>query len=105
MATKDVTRHSSPVTSCIHHVFERQVAKTPEAIAVKCGEETLTYSQLNARADQLARKLQGLGVAPEVRVALYLERSLDMVVAILGVLKAGGAYVPIDLAYPKERLS
>src|SRR5215471_5927970 len=93
------------VGECIHEIFEGQVAKTPEAIAVKCGEEVLTYEQLNKRADGLAHTLRELGVEPEVRVALYLDRSLEMVVAILGVLKAGGAYVPIDLAYPKERLS
>ncbi|HWI56637.1 MAG TPA: AMP-binding protein, partial [Bacillota bacterium] len=90
---------------CIPELFEAQVRKTPNAVAVNHGEQKLTYRELNEQANQLAHYLRTLGVGPEVPVALYLERSLQMVVAILGVLKAGGAYVPIDLAYPKERLS
>jgi amino acid adenylation domain-containing protein len=90
---------------CIHETFERQALKTPDAIAVSCGNEKLTYAELNRRADQLAACLATLGVRPEVPVALYLERSLEMVIAILGVLKAGAPYVPVDLAYPKDRFS
>src|SRR2546427_9763961 len=90
---------------CIHQVFERQAQKTPHAVAVNCADEKLTYAQLNDRANHLAAHLKNLGVGPEIPVTLYLERSLDMVVAILGVLKAGGAYVPVDLAYPKDRFS
>jgi amino acid adenylation domain-containing protein len=90
---------------CIHQVVEAQADKAPNAIAVSCEGERLTYRQLNARANQLAHYLQRNGVGPETPVALCVERSLDMVVAILAVLKAGGAYVPIDLAYPKERLA
>src|SRR5690242_9705260 len=86
--------------SCIHEVFEAQAHETPEAVAVSYIEETLTYRELNSRANQLARYLRALGVCAETPVALYLDRSPTMVVAILGVLKAGGAYVPIDLAYP-----
>src|SRR5262245_30067995 len=90
---------------CIHEVFEQQALKNPNAIALTCGGQNLTYAELNKRADALAAHLISLGVGPEVLVALYLERSPEMIVAILGVLKAGGAYVPVDLAYPKERFS
>src|SRR5262249_28023523 len=85
-------------------IFERQARKTPEAVALTCGEAAWTYRQLNERANQIAHFLRRLGVGRETCVALYLERSLNMVAAILGVLKAGGAYLPIDLAYPAERL-
>lgn len=88
---------------CIHQRFESQAGRTPNAVALTCCGARLTYRELNERANRLAHYLQGLGVQPEVPVALYLERSLEMVIAILGVLKAGGAYVPIDLAYPQER--
>ena len=90
---------------CIDDVFEAQARETPDATAVSFGPERLTYRELDARANQLAHYLVKHGVGPEIPVALYLERSINMVVAILGVLKAGGAYVPIDLAYPKDRLS
>src|SRR5437764_180172 len=89
---------------CIPEVFEAQAEKTPDARAVSCGAGHLTYRELNERANQLAHYLRKCGVGPEIPVALYLERSLEMVVSILAVLKAGGAYVPIDLAYPKDRL-
>ncbi|UCE20065.1 MAG: amino acid adenylation domain-containing protein [Gemmatimonadota bacterium] len=94
-----------PSTSCIHQLFEAQVERTPEAIAVQCEKKQLTYRELNARANQLAHYLQTHGVAPEVLVGICLEPSLDMVVGMLGILKAGGAYVPLDPAYPKERLT
>lgn len=94
-----------PRDRCVHELFEAQVARTPEAIAVVCGEEQLTYHQLNARANQVAHHLQELNVGPEVLVGICAERSLDMVVGILGILKAGGAYVPLDPAYPPERLA
>ena len=87
----------------IPELFERQVRATPEAIAISFEERQLTYEQLNRRANQLAHALRRRGVGPEVPVALYLERSIDMVIAIIAVLKAGGAYVPIDLAYPPDR--
>lgn len=90
---------------CIHEVFERQAHESPDRIAVSCGTERLTYRMLNEQANRLAHYLRDRGVGPEVPVALYLERTPKMVVAILGVLKAGGAYVPIDLAYPPERLA
>jgi len=84
--------------------FERQVAQTPEAVAVDFQGEQLTYQQLNQRANQLAHYLQQLGVTPEVLVGICVERSLEMVVGVLGVLKAGGAYVPLDPNYPSDRL-
>src|ERR1041385_450687 len=92
------------VSSTIHELFAEQAARTPEAVSVVCGEEKLSYEELNRRANQLGHYLRQQGVGPEVRVAVCLERSVEMVVALLGVLKAGGAYVPLDPAYPEERL-
>jgi len=89
---------------CIHQLFEAQVQRTPDAIAVQFGEQKLTYRELNERANQLAHYLQGLGVKPEVLVGICVERSIEMVVGLLGILKAGGAYVPLDPTYPIERL-
>src|SRR5208282_4079144 len=86
-------------------LFEEQVARAPRAIAVVFGEESLTYGELNVRANRLAHHLIGLGVGPESLVGIALERSIDMVVALLGVLKAGGAYLPLDLSYPEARLA
>lgn len=93
------------VTECLHEWFTRQAIRQPNAVAVADAGLLLTYRELDLRANQLAQHLVGLGVGPDTLVALYLERSLDMVVAILGVLKAGGAYLPLDMAYPKERLT
>src|ERR1700721_668260 len=89
----------------LHEAFEARADERKDAIAVNLAENNLTYRQLDARSNQLAARLRSLGVRPEVPVALYLDRSLEMVVAILGVLKAGGCYVPIDLAYPKDRVA
>ncbi len=94
-----------PQNKCIHQLFEQQVEKTPDAVAVVFESEQLTYEQLNQRANQLARHLQTLGVKPEVLVGICVERSIEMVVGLLGILKAGGAYVPLDPNYPQERLS
>ncbi|MFL5542922.1 MAG: amino acid adenylation domain-containing protein, partial [Longimicrobiaceae bacterium] len=94
-----------PADRCIHHLFEEQVERTPDAVAVVCGDASLTCRELNEAANRLAHRLVGLGVGPEVRVGLCLERSLEMVVSLLGVLKAGGAYVPLDPGYPAERLA
>src|SRR5215212_605831 len=85
---------------CIHELFEEQVARTPEAVAVVYEAEQLSYRELNERANQLAHHLRGLGVGPEVLVGICMERSLEMVVGLLGILKAGGAYVPLDPSYP-----
>ncbi|MGH1482363.1 MAG: amino acid adenylation domain-containing protein [Geminicoccales bacterium] len=89
----------------IHGLFEAQVARTPDAVALRFEGLALSYRELDARANQLAWSLQKLGVGPEVCVGLSLERSLEMVIALLGVLKAGGAYVPLDPSYPTKRLS
>ncbi|MEC4812178.1 MAG: amino acid adenylation domain-containing protein [Scytonema sp. PMC 1069.18] len=90
---------------CIHELFEEQVKRTPDAIAVVFENQQLTYQELNHRANQLAHYLKTLGVKPDVPVGICVERSLEMVVGVLGILKAGGAYVPLDSAYPQERLS
>lgn len=89
---------------CIHQLFEAQVEKTPDAVAVVFAEQSLTYQQLNQRANQLARYLQKLGVGAEVPVCICVNRSIEMLVGLLGILKAGGAYVPLDPTYPLERL-
>jgi amino acid adenylation domain-containing protein len=93
-----------PGDSCVHELFEQQAERTPDAVAVVYQEESLTYAQLNARANQLAHHLRGLGVGPDARVGICAERSLEMVVGLLAILKAGGAYVPLDPGYPQERL-
>ncbi|MCT7989055.1 non-ribosomal peptide synthetase [Laspinema olomoucense] len=93
-----------PQNKCIHQLFEAQVEHSPDAVAVVFEGEQLTYRELNAKANQLAHYLQSLGVGPEVLVGICLERSVEMVIGLLGILKAGGAYVPLDPNYPKERL-
>jgi len=90
---------------CIHQLFEAQAERTPDACAVVCGDEQVTYRDLNRSANQLAHYLQSLGVGPEARVGVCLERRVDVIVGILGILKAGGVYVPLDPNYPKERLA
>ncbi len=92
-------------TSCLHELIEERVREQPEATAVVYEDASFTYGELNARANQLARHLRSLGVGPDVLVGLMVERSLNMMVGILGILKAGGAYVPLDPAYPAERLA
>jgi len=92
-------------TECLHERFATQAVAHAEDVAVVCDGAKLTYRALNERANQLAHHLRGLGVGPEVCVGLSMERSIDLIVGILGILKAGGAYVPLDPAYPRERLS
>src|SRR5262249_50817982 len=94
-----------PKDRCIHELIEEQVAKSADAVALIYEDEQLSYGELNRRANQLAYHLRGLGVGPDQRVALCMERSLEMVIGLLGILKAGGAYVPLDPAYPAERLA
>ena len=98
------TKREYPKDKCIHELFEAQAQRTPDAVAVVFEDKQLTYRELNQRANQLAHQLRRLGVGPEVRVGLCVERSLEMVVGLLGILKAGGAYVPLDPQYPRERL-
>ncbi len=109
------TATNYPKVQCIHQLFEIQVEQTPDAVAVvfvderseasRRVDEQLTYRELNYQANQLAHHLQTLGVEPEVLVGVCLERSVEMVIGLLGILKAGGAYVPLDPTYPKERLA
>jgi amino acid adenylation domain-containing protein len=99
------TEAEVPADRCIHALIEAQAARTPEAVALRFEEASLTYRELNERANRLAHYLVRQGVGPEVRVGLCLERSLEMVVSILAVLKAGGGYVPLDPGYPAERLA
>ncbi len=94
-----------PSDRCLHHLFEDQVKRTPDLLAVQCGQTEIDYKSLNASANQLARILRSRGVVPGMRIALCLRRSIEMVIAILGVMKAGCAYVPISPAYPKERIA
>lgn len=95
----------SPVDAvCIHDLFEAQAARTPDAVAVRFEDKFLTYRDLDRRSNFVARVLKAKGVGPDVLVAVCIERSLDLIVGLLGVLKAGGAYVPLDAAYPRERL-
>ncbi|MEH2136767.1 non-ribosomal peptide synthase/polyketide synthase [Nostoc sp.] len=99
------TQADYPIDKCIHQLFEEQVERTPDAIAVVFENQQLTYHELNCRANQLAHYLQSLGVGADVLVGISVERSLEMVVGLLGILKAGGAYVPLDPEYPQDRLS
>jgi amino acid adenylation domain-containing protein len=93
-----------PRNACVHELIEAQAIKTPEAVAVVFEQQRLSYRELNSRANQLANHLRGLGVGPEVLVGVCIERSMEMLIGLLGVLKAGGAYVPLDPTYPKDRL-
>jgi amino acid adenylation domain-containing protein len=97
------TRTDYPRDHCFHQLFEAQVERTPQAVALAVRGAQLTYQELNARANQLARYLTKFGVGPEIPVAICVERSLEMMVGLLGILKAGGAYVPLHPDYPKER--
>ncbi|MBI1790828.1 MAG: amino acid adenylation domain-containing protein [Acidobacteria bacterium] len=94
-----------PLDRCLHQWFEDQVERTPDEAAVVSADSTMSYRELNRRANRLARRLKGMGVGPDVLVGVAMERSPELVVALLGALKAGGAYVPLDPAYPRERLA
>jgi amino acid adenylation domain-containing protein len=104
LATWNDTRRAYP-SSCVHELFEAQVERTPNAVAVVCEGHHLTFRGLNERANQVAHHLRRLGVGPETLVGICVERSLELVEGLLGILKAGGAYVPLDPEYPKERLA
>ncbi|HXH09698.1 MAG TPA: amino acid adenylation domain-containing protein [Alphaproteobacteria bacterium] len=99
------TARDFPRELCLHELIEQQVERTPDAVAVVDGRAEFTYGELNRRANQLAHRLRALGVGPDVLVGVLVERSVEMVVALLGVLKAGGAYVPLDPSYPMERMA
>ncbi|HJT57515.1 MAG TPA: amino acid adenylation domain-containing protein [Ktedonobacteraceae bacterium] len=101
----NATQATYPKEQCISQLFETQVERSPEAIALIFDGQELTYRELNERGNQLAHHLRRLGVEPEVHVGLCVERSPEMVIGLLGILKAGGAYVPLDPAYPAERLA
>jgi amino acid adenylation domain-containing protein len=99
------TAAAFPDRLCAHELFEAQAARTPDAVAVVCGGRQMTFRELNGRANEMASRLRRKGVGPETLVGLFLRRSPEMVVGILGVLKAGGAYVPLDPSYPRDRLT
>ncbi|MBD2816409.1 amino acid adenylation domain-containing protein, partial [Xenorhabdus sp. Flor] len=105
LADFNATQADFPQDALIHQLIETQVVRTPGAMAVICGEQSLSYEELNSRANRLAHHLIALGVQPDDRVAICVERNLEMVVGLLAILKAGGAYVPLDPAYPAERLT
>ena len=94
-----------PSDQCVHQVFEQQAERHPDAVALLLGDASMTYAELNRRANQVAHALQRLGVGPEVLVGIGMERSFELVIGLLGILKAGAAYLPLDLAYPQERLA
>ena len=104
-SNRNETQADFPRDLCIHHLFEEQVKRTPDAPALLCAGEELSYQEVNRRANQIAHHLQSLGVGPDVPVGICLNRSINLVVGMLGILKAGGAYVPLDPAYPQERLA
>ncbi|HEX9484952.1 MAG TPA: AMP-binding protein, partial [Gemmatimonadaceae bacterium] len=105
IVTWNRTAQEFPDDAGVHHLIERQAARTPDAIAARSGAVALRYGELNAKANQLARYLRSVGVGTDVRVALCVRRSVDMIVAVLGIMKAAGAYVPLDPDYPAERLA
>lgn len=105
LVTWNDTSAAHPQDTCIHQLFEAQVERTPDAVAVVFEDQELTYLELNSRTNQLAHHLRALGVGPETLVGICAERSVEMVLGVVGILKAGGAYVPLDPTYPKERLA
>jgi amino acid adenylation domain-containing protein len=105
VTTWNETGSDYPRDATIHGLFEEQVARDPDAVALRLDGASLSYGELNRRANQLAHHLRGLGVGPEVQVGMCLERSFEMMVALLGILKAGGAYVSLDPDYPRDRLA
>ena len=100
----NATEADYPADKGLVQLFEEQVGRSPDAVAVGCKGTELTYGELNSRVNQLARYLRSLGVGPDTFVGIFMERSVDMVVGLLGVLKAGGAYVPLDPGFPMDRL-
>ncbi len=105
LETWNATQTPYPADACVHTLFEAQVRRTPDRPAASFEGETLSYRELDARANRLAAHLRGLGVGPDALVGIFIERSLEMLVAVLAVHKAGGAYVPLDPAYPRDRIA
>jgi amino acid adenylation domain-containing protein len=99
------TASEFPARACVHQLFEAQAERTPDAVAVMYEEDQLTYRELDCRANQVANYLRGLGIGPDIPAGICLDRSTQMMIALLGIMKAGGAYVPLDPEYPKERLA
>ncbi|WP_414621620.1 amino acid adenylation domain-containing protein [Calothrix sp. CCY 0018] len=99
------TQTQYPADFCVHQLFEAQVERSPNAIALSFNDSTITYQELNIQASQLANYLQSLGIKPEIRVGVYIERSPLTIISILAIFKAGGVYVPLDPTYPQERLA
>lgn len=104
-AGREQTHHPVEFGACLHERFERQVERTPDAVALVWDGQSVSYTQLNRRANRLAQRLRALGVEPDQLVGLHTERSVDMVVGIIGILKAGGAYLPLDPVYPRDRVA
>nr|QEO74845.1 condensation domain-containing protein [uncultured bacterium] len=105
LVKRHLTATAYPREACAHQLFERQAARTPDRVALVCGERHLTYAELNRRANQLAHYLKEAGVRQGTLVGIMLERGVEMLVGALGIMKAGGAYVPLDPSYPRERLA
>ena len=105
LAAWNATDVDYPAELCVHDLFEAQVERTPDAVALRFEDQSLSYAELNRQANRLAHHLIALGVGPDVRVAICADRSLEMVIGLYAILKAGGAYVPLDPAYPRERLA
>ncbi len=105
LAEWNATKTDYPTGQCLHDLFEAQVERTPDAVALVFEEEQLTYGELNAQTNRLAHYLRDRGVGPDVLVGVCLERSLDLVVALFAIVKAGGAYLPLDPDYPRDRLA
>jgi len=99
------TQRDYPRNKCVHELFQEQAARTPDSLAVSSEGRSLTYAQLDKRANQLARHLIKIGVTPSSLVGIAIDRSLDMLVGLLGIWKAGAAYLPIDAAYPPDRIA
>jgi non-ribosomal peptide synthetase component F len=103
--TWNATHKAYPDDASVHELFEQQVKRTPDAVALVCEDQQRSYDELNRAANQLARHLRNLGAGPEVLVSICLERSVDLLTGVYGILKAGAAYVPLDPAYPADRLA
>jgi amino acid adenylation domain-containing protein len=105
LLSRNAVTKQFPVTQCLHDKFADQATRTPDAIAVTCDNVSLTYGELDERANQLAHHLKSLGAKPEVLIGLHMERSVELVIGIMGILKSGAAYLPLDPSYPGDRLA